>query len=909
MIAMSITTKAQVAIIESQSLHPFHIMDKNWQTTSSTMGLESTILPQSTLDDLNELENYEVLIISSGLIDIPDNRKNTIQAFLQAGKNVYLQSEYLLSNPGNQTFEYLVEQLGGQFKWNGERAGSLAPMKVESDYFKAPNDIDELSYYWFGTHGTGDASIQPIISHQNLDYGFIFCPPSIGVGKLVTTSDQDWVRTLTSLDMMKNVLNYLANEQSLQALPTLSIDADNLNPCMGTIVNYTASVDTLLPGIAYQWLVNGQPIAGATNNRFSSIGLTEGDYVECQLFLSSDCGTFETKSNSIVYDIIEPTSAPNILLMADKLEACVNETFKISAILSETDQVANIRYNWIIDGNLTGMSNDSVLILNNRTANTTVSLQLFYDDICNADMQINSSQIELKLIPLVTPTITVMANQNNVCPGEPITFMATGTNWGATPILDWYVDGQLVLKNAIQLTADFLKNGQTVSCRLSSSLPCLSVDQIESDPLHIAILDPVMPMVGIELDRPNICEGTSVTVSALGNNLGVDPTYQWFINGELQESDEPILMIPTVNNGTSISLIVKANGECLLRETVKANDLVINTNQPTITVLEQVAEYCGQQNGILEIEAESGTAPYNYQWMDFSTEPLRTDLKAGAYEVTVTDKFGCSSNVVLDVEAVAGPKITQLITGEVDCDNLNGWASVEVKNGTGKLDYNWYNNDGLQLSLSETANNLIPGQYFVSVKDENGCTAKDTVVLAAKDQTDFEIEAPTLINLGQSAIIKLNSNSNNEYTINAQDQIICEDCPSTEVKPLVATTYTITAVNEYGCQMTKTIDINVAVDRDVYAPNAFSPNGDGRNDYFTIYSGEQVSQITTLRIFDRWGSVIFEKHKIQPGDETAGWNGTVNGQVLPLGTYIFSAQIAYIDGHTETMTGDINLIR
>lgn len=96
---------------------------------------------------------------------------------------------------------------------------------------------------------------------------------------------------------------------------------------------------------------------------------------------------------------------------------------------------------------------------------------------------------------------------------------------------------------------------------------------------------------------------------------------------------------------------------------------------------------------------------------------------------------------------------------------------------------------------------------------------------------------------------------------------------------------------------------------EVYIPNAFSPNNDGVNDFFTIYGGADLSEVTTLRIFDRWGARVFTAEDFLPGDQTGGWDGEFGGRPAPAGVYVYQAQIVFEDGRTRLVSGAVTLVR
>lgn len=97
--------------------------------------------------------------------------------------------------------------------------------------------------------------------------------------------------------------------------------------------------------------------------------------------------------------------------------------------------------------------------------------------------------------------------------------------------------------------------------------------------------------------------------------------------------------------------------------------------------------------------------------------------------------------------------------------------------------------------------------------------------------------------------------------------------------------------------------------RDVYIPNAFSPNGDGRNDDFYIFAGPEVEEVLTLNVFSRWGELLLEQKNIQPNEAKLGWDGTFLGQDMPIGIYTYFADITFIDGIQFQYKGSILLLR
>ena len=102
-------------------------------------------------------------------------------------------------------------------------------------------------------------------------------------------------------------------------------------------------------------------------------------------------------------------------------------------------------------------------------------------------------------------------------------------------------------------------------------------------------------------------------------------------------------------------------------------------------------------------------------------------------------------------------------------------------------------------------------------------------------------------------------------------------------------------------------DLRVKVVRSIYVPNIFSPDGDGVNDIFLIHSKNPLT-ISYWQIFDRWGSLVFERHDIKTDDEANGWNPISLGRHLAAGVYTWIAEIKYPDGKKEKLIGDVTLL-
>ena len=124
--------------------------------------------------------------------------------------------------------------------------------------------------------------------------------------------------------------------------------------------------------------------------------------------------------------------------------------------------------------------------------------------------------------------------------------------------------------------------------------------------------------------------------------------------------------------------------------------------------------------------------------------------------------------------------------------------------------------------------------------------------------------------------------------------------------------------NVYGCDSVVFLTTTLApeevcnpvqVNRNIYVPNVFSPNNDGVNDVLVIFADPEFVRIPSLEIFDRWGELVVEKHDIVPGSVDSGWDGSFADRQLDPGVFVWKMEIEYSDGISETLYGDVTLVR
>ncbi|HMX04391.1 MAG TPA: gliding motility-associated C-terminal domain-containing protein, partial [Chitinophagales bacterium] len=127
-------------------------------------------------------------------------------------------------------------------------------------------------------------------------------------------------------------------------------------------------------------------------------------------------------------------------------------------------------------------------------------------------------------------------------------------------------------------------------------------------------------------------------------------------------------------------------------------------------------------------------------------------------------------------------------------------------------------------------------------------------------------------------------------------------------QPADTTVYIVTGVDANGCTDVDTVTVNVIGSLEIGVPTAFSPNGDGTNDFwFPMISGSGCVESWT--VFNRYGEVVFEGNGFCPGEVTQGWDGTYNGELQGIGTYVVIIKAATTLLEDRFVQGNFTLVR
>lgn len=324
-----------------------------------------------------------------------------------------------------------------------------------------------------------------------------------------------------------------------------------------------------------------------------------------------------------------------------------------------------------------------------------------------------------------------------------------------------------------------------------------------------------------------------------------------------------------------------------------------------------VVSCTGNPNGQLIPIVSGGTYAYQYQWSNFQQDSIAMNLGAGNYQLTLTDANNCTKIIQT---SLTEPPILE-VNYEVKNVSCFGYSDGQIRIiGQGGRPGYTYSMDGSDFSVVDSFAVPAGNNYTLYVQDAAGCTASiNPVFVQEPDLLVVDAGQDTTIELGETIDIEVQLSFFDYYTynwsVNAGD-IECSTCRKTTLQPVEDRKYyNILVTTAAGCTATDSFLVIVEKNRDLFIPNAFSPNDDGSNDIHDVYSTNNVAMIKRYMIFDRWGDLVCYKKDIPQHWKNFGWDGTFRGQKMQTGVYVYMVEVEFIDGVVVRYSGDLSLFR
>jgi len=417
------------------------------------------------------------------------------------------------------------------------------------------------------------------------------------------------------------------------------------------------------------------------------------------------------------------------------------------------------------------------------------------------------------------------------------------------------------------------------------------------------------PSSGISASTNVSCFGGnngSATVTVAGGNGTL--TYAWSPSGGAAATGN------SLTAGTYTVLVTDVNG-C----TTTSSVIITEPTQLQLTATGTVM--CGGQTASATSTAVGGTSGYTYLWSDGQTNANATGLSTGNYTLTVTDNKGCTATATAQITANPLPVIVMTASDTsgcaplcvtFNCSTLNlssyTWDFGDVSSGSG-------NTSSLQSPLHCYKNG---GSYDVklTIVDVNGCsstiTKKGYINVFPQPVADFTASPQPTTVLNATITFTDKSTGANTWSWQFGEGSSGTNNTSSLQNPIHtyadSGTYNVKLVvfNSFGCKDSINKDIVILGEYLLFAPNAFTPDGDGLNDVWNVKGiGIDIAHFE-LYVFDRWGNLIYQNE-----DLNKGWNGHANGgkDIAQQDVYVWKVFTRDFLGTKHSYIGHVSLVR
>lgn len=666
----------------------------------------------------------------------------------------------------------------------------------------------------------------------------------------------------------------------------------------------TVAVSGNTPAYTYTWLPSGGNSAAAS-------GLGVGVYT-VNILDQHNCALTKT------LNIAQPTALTGSISTSPSDCGAANG----SATVTLTGGQIPYTYTWSPSGGNAAVS----------TGISAVSYTCSVRDINNCPLSLSAS------VAVINPSLTLSASNYSICPGSAASLFASGSS-----SYTWSPAGSLSSSTGATVTATPAAT-TSYSVTGANAFGCLVTNTLTL----VVYADPV---ISTSASSASVCAGTTTTLTASGAS-----SYTWSPVATLNNpnSSSPLAtplntitysvvatnslgctgtgtiavivhQLPTVSavssptaiclnetalltgsgaltytwstNATGATLTVSPSGNTVYTVTgsdangcVNSGTVSVTVNQPPLVTISAVSSVCGGQSATL---SAGGAITYLWNTTETSAAITVTPSTTTSYTVIGTSAEGCKDTSAYTVDVIITP--TLAISGpSVSCsgDEVTFTASGS---DTG---YAWNTGDLTpSISYSFTGDTVLTVSSGISPCIGTASYTLTVHPLPAASAT----ASPASVIYGTSS--QLAGSGGGGYQWTPATGLSCSTCVNPVAQPTASTVYTLEVTSEYGCKSYTTVLVEVdLICGELFAPSAFSPNGDGNNETWTVYGN--CIQTIQCDIFNRWGQKVFSI--TSPGE---AWDGTLNGIAQNSGVFIYLVNATFINGDTKSQKGNFTLVK
>ncbi len=632
--------------------------------------------------------------------------------------------------------------------------------------------------------------------------------------------------------------------------------------------SFTACVNDSVP-VWIDPVPNNFNVLWSTGETTDTIWVIPNQTTYYSVIVSDTCNVYQLVDSALVtYYSQNPLS---INVSPDQYKICPQDTFQLD--VNVISGAGGYQYLWS-----TGQTDSSIIVSPNVTTDYIITVT----DLCN---QTATDTINVTVVPYTPLSLTMLNNDTNICWGESVTLTGIA-NGGAIPIQYNWNSGQSITPSISDTPNDTTTYVLTVTDRCYFEV---------NDSITVNVWKATTPLTISVLNDTIFCINDSATLSA---NI----TGGLFGKHILWNTGDTTSSITVKPSNTSL-YSVSVTDTCGNTATALASVVVMTYNPLTINVSNDTTVKCPGDSVFISANYSGGSFNTKYfYWSDgnntYNSNPLLVNpTSTTTYTAYVNDSCAMDSTkatVTITVPNLDTLKVT--VNDTLICVGDVAYLNATATGGLPPYNYTWSNGSmGSNIAVSPATYT----NYTVTVSDDCQSTASDIatvdtqqptanfsytflsdVTVQFEDSSYFNIVgwhwtfSPVDTSLQQNPIYSFEEQGTHEVILVVTDNIGCTDTLIKEIEPPLI----------------------------IYAPNAFTPDGDGINDFFTL-KGLGIEN-AKLYIFNRWGELLFETD-----DLSSGWDGTYQGKPVPLGVYVWKVILTGYNNKEIEKIGSVNVIR
>ncbi|HUM45562.1 MAG TPA: gliding motility-associated C-terminal domain-containing protein, partial [Chitinophagales bacterium] len=409
------------------------------------------------------------------------------------------------------------------------------------------------------------------------------------------------------------------------------------------------------------------------------------------------------------------------------------------------------------------------------------------------------------------------------------------------------------------------------------------------------------PTIDAVPDDTIICKQDQIQLNAVGNGAN---NFNWQPDYNL---NNPNISNPLAGPDVTVTYTVSISNSfgCVATDTVH-----VEVYDTVIAVAGSDTTIC--PGGSVQLNGSGGV---NFQWSPSNglsstvvADPVASPANTTTYVFTTwVGSCVSSDNITVFVKPfpviVAGPDVS-----------ICQYQSVEIS-ATGGTSYSWSPSGTLDNPniANPIATPLVTTTYTVSGTDANSCpfVGQDSLTVSIIPIPPIFTSPDTSIILGTYTTLSVTGGAS--YLWVPSDGLDDPNSATPVASPTQTTTYVVYIITADGCPAIDSVTITVTLDPLVEFPGAFSPNSDGKNDFFRpVILG--LAHLDEFRVFNRWGEEVFAISNVNviggPLPDNLSWEGSYKGEKQPVGVYVYFLKgVASATGSTISREGNVTLVR